>query len=116
MVGRTAVDRLIHVILTCPPVASQAFELAVQHIHQLRDPSLYQTVLSAYDQLSSSTDIEFPRLATLDQKWIEETLAKNQAERMKLEMELKTYSNNMIKESIRVSEFCRQCMGVLYFM
>jgi COP9 signalosome complex subunit 1 len=52
----------------------------------------------------------------LDQKWIEETLAKNQAERMKLEMELKTYSNNMIKESIRVSEFCRQCMGVLYFM
>ncbi|KAG5641499.1 hypothetical protein DXG03_005084 [Asterophora parasitica] len=42
-------------------------------------------------------------LTTLDTKWADETLAKNQAERTKLEVELKTYTNNSIKESIRVS-------------
>lgn len=38
----------------------------------------------------------------LDTKWVEETVSKNQSERVKLEVELKTYTNNMIKESIRV--------------
>ena len=44
-------------------------------------------------------------LAELDTKWADEVLTKNQADRVKLEVELKTYSNNMIKESIRVSPF-----------
>ena len=35
---------------------------------------------------------------------MDEAIAKNQSERTKLEVELKTYTNNMIKESIRVSE------------
>ncbi|KAJ8472377.1 hypothetical protein ONZ45_g16676 [Pleurotus djamor] len=34
--------------------------------------------------------------------WADEMAAKNQAERTKLEVELKTYTNNMIKESIRM--------------
>ncbi|KAF8801234.1 hypothetical protein BYT27DRAFT_7262267 [Phlegmacium glaucopus] len=42
-------------------------------------------------------------LAELDVKWADETIAKNQADRIKLEVELKTYSNNMIKESIRMA-------------
>lgn len=42
-------------------------------------------------------------LLPLDEKWIQETNTRNIAERNKLEVELKTYSNNMIKESIRVS-------------
>lgn len=44
-------------------------------------------------------------IAQLDTNWADETLAKNQAERTKLEVELKTYTNNMIKESIRVRIF-----------
>ncbi|KAJ7856626.1 26S proteasome subunit RPN7-domain-containing protein [Mycena leptocephala] len=103
--GRTAVDRLVHIISTCPSLAPEAFQLAVQHIHQSRDPSLYQQVMSAYDQVSGVSETPLPSaldLASLDTRWADETMAKNQAERSKLEVELKTYSNNMIKESIRM--------------
>jgi COP9 signalosome complex subunit 1 len=89
----------------CPSIATEAFQLCVQHIHQSRDPSLYQNLLAAYEQLTSNTDLNLPNmmeLAELDVKWADETLAKNQADRAKLEVELKTYTNNMIKESIRV--------------
>jgi COP9 signalosome complex subunit 1 len=41
---------------------------------------------------------------TFDQEWIDTVTTQNQSERMKLEVELKTYTNNMIKESIRVSD------------
>jgi len=41
-------------------------------------------------------------IGKIDGRWIDEVGAKNQAERTKLEVELKTYTNNMIKESIRV--------------
>ncbi|KAJ7829446.1 26S proteasome subunit RPN7-domain-containing protein [Mycena olivaceomarginata] len=103
--GRTAVDRLIHIISTCPALAPEAFRLAVQHIHQSRDPSLYQQVMTAYDTVSGISETPMPNaleLAQLDTRWADEAMAKNQAERSKLEVELKTYSNNMIKESIRM--------------
>ncbi|KAJ7201080.1 G protein pathway suppressor 1 [Mycena pura] len=103
--GRTVIDRLIHIISSCPALAPEAFQLAVQHIHQSRDPSLYQQVLSAYEQIIKSAEVSLPSpgdLASLDTRWVEEIMAKNQAERSKLEVELKTYSNNMIKESIRM--------------
>ena len=102
---RTAIDRLIHIVSICPSIATEAFQLCVQHIHQSRDPTLYQALLTAYEQTSNALDMPLPNpldLAQLDTKWMDEIIAKNQAERTKLEVELKTYSNNMIKESIRV--------------
>lgn len=45
-------------------------------------------------------------------KWADEVFAKTTAERVKLELELKTYSNNMIKESIRV---CSLVFDIRYF-
>jgi COP9 signalosome complex subunit 1 len=44
-------------------------------------------------------------VAQVDTRWADEIMAKNHAEKMKLEVELKTYTNNMIKESIRVRLF-----------
>jgi len=102
---RTVIDRLTHVVSICFSIVTEAFQLCVQHIHQSRDPTLYQAVLTAYEQMSSALDIPLPiplDLAQLDTKWLDQIIAKNQAERTKLEVELKTYSNNMIKESIRV--------------
>ncbi|KAF9484272.1 G protein pathway suppressor 1 [Pholiota conissans] len=104
--GRTAIDRLIHIMTIAPSIAAEAFQLCVQHIHQSRDPSLYQNLLQAYDQVPSTSEVSLPNpmeLAELDTKWADEMLAKNQADRVKLEVELKTYSNNMIKESIRMA-------------
>ncbi|EIN14655.1 hypothetical protein PUNSTDRAFT_56670 [Punctularia strigosozonata HHB-11173 SS5] len=103
--GRTAIDRLLHIIRLCPTLAPQAYQLAVKYIHQGRDPSIYQTLIAAYETAAASVSGQLPpwqELAPLDTRWIEETNQKNQAERTKLEVELKTYSNNMIKESIRM--------------
>jgi COP9 signalosome complex subunit 1 len=85
----------------------EAFQLAVQLIHQSRDPALYQQVLSTYEHVSAHPDlpVKLPnpmQIAQLDTKWSDEMMAKNAAEKVKLEVELKTYTNNMIKESIRV--------------
>lgn len=104
-IGRTSIERLIHIMIHCPSIAPEAFQLCVQHIHQSRDPSLYQNLLGAYEQLTNNADLNLPNmmeLAELDVKWADETSMKNQADRAKLEVELKTYTNNMIKESIRV--------------
>ncbi|KAF7439841.1 hypothetical protein PC9H_000178 [Pleurotus ostreatus] len=103
--GRTVIDRLTHIIVSCPSIAPEAFNLAIQHIHQSRDPSQYQIVLDAYEHAAAASTSPLPNpndIASLDGQWAEETLSKNQAERTKLEVELKTYSNNMIKESIRM--------------
>jgi COP9 signalosome complex subunit 1 len=42
-------------------------------------------------------------IAPLDVGWVEEVTNTNQADKSKLEVELRNYSSNMIKESIRVS-------------
>ena len=109
--GRTAIDRLIHIVKLCPDIAPEAFSLAVQHIHQSRDPSLYQTLVASYEYLVNSKAVkdgsyELPNpsmIAQLDTKWVDEVVARNQSEKAKLEVELKTYTGNMIRESIRVS-------------
>ena len=89
----------------CPLLAPQAFQLAIREAQKGRDTSLYRSIFAAYDRVHADAADEIPdgsSIATIDQKWIEETNAKNQGERTKLEVELKTYSSNMIKESIRV--------------
>lgn len=96
-IGRSAVIRLLHVIQHCPTLATQAFHLAVQRIQRTRDPTLYQAAVSHYNALPGVTE-----QASVDQKWMDEVQVKNQSERNKLEVELKTYQSNMIKESIRV--------------
>ncbi|EGO01318.1 hypothetical protein SERLA73DRAFT_179480 [Serpula lacrymans var. lacrymans S7.3] len=103
--GRTAVDRLLLVISTCPTIAPQALKLALTHIQQLRDPALYQSAIATYEYLASIPGVNVPPTSEIDSmrsSWMDETVKKNQAERTKLEVELKTYSNNMIKESIRM--------------
>lgn len=105
ILGRSAVDRLTQIIALCPSLAMQALHMALQEVLQMRDPVLYRTVLSIYEQAASNSMSQLPSvvdIAPVDQRWIEETTQKNNAERTKLEVELKTYTSNMIKESIRV--------------
>ncbi|KXN81035.1 COP9 signalosome complex subunit 1 [Leucoagaricus sp. SymC.cos] len=109
--GRTAIDRLIQIVKLCPDIAPEAFNLAVQHIHQSRDPSLYQALMNEYEHLAENQVVKdglysLPNpldIAHLDAKWVDEVTARNQSEKVKLEVELKTYTNNMIKESIRMA-------------
>lgn len=102
LLGRTAVDRLIHITATCPNISYEAAKLAVNRIQKSRDPGLYQTLLNAYD-VANTGNPNKREPPQLDLKWASEAAARNQSERAKLEVELKQYTNNMIKESIRVS-------------
>ncbi|KAF8624719.1 hypothetical protein AX17_007050 [Amanita inopinata Kibby_2008] len=104
--GRTVIDRLIHIVHICPTIAPEAFQLAVQTIRRSRDPLLYAALTSAYEQMSVKAGKLMPNpmsIARLDAKWMDDLNTENQAERVKLEVELKTYTNNMIKESIRMA-------------
>ncbi|OSD00524.1 G protein pathway suppressor 1 [Trametes coccinea BRFM310] len=104
--GRTYVDRLLHIMSTCPTLAPQALQLAVEEALKGRDTELYLEIFHRYQRAHAEARDEIPELSALaepDQRWIEETNARNQAERTKLEVELKTYSSNMIKESIRMA-------------
>ena len=112
--GRTIVDRLITIILVCPLIAQQALQLALAHIYHLCDPSLILSVISTYEGITlsqawvSAGHLPVEDVVQVDVPWLEEVTKQNMAERTKLEVELKTYTNNMIKESIQVSllQFC----------
>ena len=104
-------DRLIYIITHSPALAPQALSRALKLFTaptQL-DTGLYEVILSAYKTTASQPGVEIPPLEELIPDhtqyitWIEETNERNSAERRKLEVELKTYTGNMIKESIRMA-------------
>ncbi|KAI0767344.1 PCI-domain-containing protein [Fomes fomentarius] len=104
--GRSYVERLLHIMSICPTLAPQALQLAAKEALNGRDTALYHSIYLAYDRVHNEKSDEIPDSSAVlaqDARWIEETNAKNQAEKTKLEVELKTYSSNMIKESIRMA-------------
>lgn len=56
------------------------------------------------DDDDGSGDPSAATTITMDERWLSDTAVKAKRELEKLEVEMKTYSTNMIKESIRVSE------------
>ena len=98
-VGRNAVLRLLHIADRCPTLTREALALALRHIKQLRDTSLYQAAINMQANFLSASG----HAPAIDDSWIQQLNSKNQTDRNKLEVELKTYQSNMIKESIRVS-------------
>lgn len=96
--GPTAVHRLIHIANHSPTLAPAALQSAIQTILQTSNTSLYSSTVQDYNALISTRDA-----IPVDQSWIEESLARNATEKNRLEVELKQYTSNMIKESIRVS-------------
>ena len=104
-------DRLIYIISLSPSLAPQAFKRAFQLLiaPTQRDPEYYKTILSTYENVSSRPGVRLQPIEELLPDlspylaWVEETNERNNAERRKLEVELKTYTGNMIKESIRMA-------------
>lgn len=96
-------DRLQYIISICPALAVPALQLAAQHIFKTRDVDLYRSTAIIYDGVATNAQLPpAAEVAPLDQAWYEEWASKNLSERTRLEVELKTYTSNMIKESIRV--------------
>ncbi|KAF8578837.1 hypothetical protein K439DRAFT_443986 [Ramaria rubella] len=95
--GRSATFRLLHIATYSPTLAPPALQLALQYILQTPNTALYTSIIQEYNALPSTTE-PLP----IDQQWIEEISTKNANDRNRLEVELKQYTSNMIKESIRM--------------
>ena len=78
------------------------YQRALQRIRAGRDPAFYQTAVNLYNNYVQSDKEK----EEVDAAWLEKVNAQNTSERNKLEVELKTYTSNMIRESIRVSLHC----------
>lgn len=96
--GRAAIRRLRFIADECEQLAPRALQLAIQLLTQTRDVVTYQSTVQDYNARSGMRDV-----IPVDTEWVEITANRNNRERDQLETELKTYSSNMIKESIRVS-------------
>ncbi|KAF8513194.1 26S proteasome subunit RPN7-domain-containing protein [Gautieria morchelliformis] len=92
-----AIYRLIHIANHSPVLAPSALQVAIQHILQTTNASLYLSTTQDYNALPSTT-----KPMHVDHDWLEEVSSKNSSEKNRLEVELKQYTSNMIKESIRM--------------
>ncbi|KAH7107066.1 PCI-domain-containing protein [Auriculariales sp. MPI-PUGE-AT-0066] len=98
--GRSAVQRLMAIANTCPSLAQPALARAVKLLHESREPQLYLNTIGLHNSLPGVSSAD---QITADQKWVDDVQSQNASERNKLEVELKTYTSNMIKESIRMA-------------
>ena len=89
--------RLLFIGNHCPPLAPEALKTAIAIIKQDKDVRLYRQAVQAL-QVYTPNDPD----AKLDEDWIEKTTREVKQKTDRLEAELKSYKNNMIKESIRV--------------
>ncbi|KAH8112809.1 26S proteasome subunit RPN7-domain-containing protein [Phellopilus nigrolimitatus] len=97
--GMTAIYRLLHILERCPTLANATFQLAIQRIKAGRDVAFYRALVNLYNVVLP----EGADFIEVDDAWSEAVMAANTNERNKLEVELKTYQSNMIKESIRMA-------------
>ena len=97
MPGRTRFERLLLIGITSTYLSADALKAAVQEAKTGRDIKRY---IEAQAQLRSVAPHE-PE-ATKDQTWVDGVDRENQAKTALLEANLKSYKNNLIKESVRV--------------
>ncbi|GAA6022905.1 hypothetical protein JCM10207_006858 [Rhodosporidiobolus poonsookiae] len=119
-IGRTKVTRLLFVASTSPSVAGHALTLALDAIkHLTLDVNLYNDTFHRYRQHISALEANEEADPTarqwlaqlkagevtehkLDREWIEQARKEAQSGLDRLEVELKGYMTNLIKESIRM--------------
>ncbi|KAK9474049.1 26S proteasome subunit RPN7-domain-containing protein [Dipodascopsis tothii] len=105
--GRIAIDRLEFIASKCPPLAEEALALAAGRLKQTADTGRYEAVVERLRAINPAH-----ALAAGDAAWVEAVDRKNRAAHDKLEQELKSYKNNLIKESIRMGH---SVMAMHYF-
>lgn len=91
------IQRLLHIARHAPILAPSALQLAIQYILQTSNTILYLNTIQEFNALPSVEPLP------IQQKWVETTNARNSSEKNRLDVELKQYTSNLIKESIRVS-------------
>lgn len=97
----------MHIGKTCVPLCVEALKIAVKEAKAGSDVHRYK---EAWDAIRIAAPDE-PEAAR-DDAWIETTDRANNIEAARLDLELKGYRNNLIKESIRVSH--KYCLFPLF--
>ena len=95
--GKTRFDRLYLIGTSSIPLSSEALRAAIVEAKQGKDVKLYDSAVSALHDIFP-TDHNY----ITDLGWMDKTNKQVKAESDRLELELKGYKNNLIKESIRV--------------
>ncbi|KAL2752552.1 hypothetical protein ACRALDRAFT_2029760 [Sodiomyces alcalophilus JCM 7366] len=95
--GRTRFERLLTIGRCCVPLCVEALKAAVAEAKSGNDVGRYK---EAYECIKIAAPSE-PE-AVLDQAWVDRVTRENRAQTHRLELQLKGYKNNLIKESIRM--------------
>lgn len=95
--GRTRFDRLLLFGSSSSFLYSEALKLAITEAKQGQDVGRYEVATSKLHEISPEDRDGFPDLG-----WVDRMTKKVKADTDRLELELKGYKNNLIKESIRV--------------
>ncbi|KAF1933877.1 COP9 signalosome subunit 1 [Didymella exigua CBS 183.55] len=95
--GNTRIDRLRHIGSHSPYLALDAYRLAIAEAKKGKNVNLYL-------ELAEDLSVIAPQdpAALTDTTWAEKKAQETQREQDRLEHELKSYKNNLIKESIRM--------------
>jgi COP9 signalosome complex subunit 1 len=94
---------LLFIAKRCPSLQIDAYRLALQ---ELRDNSLdHARYISAATKLNEVLTAQGYPSFSIDNTWVDSTQKRAKSLLERLEVELKNYKNNLIKESIRVIIF-----------
>lgn len=101
--GKTRFDRLYLIGSTSSYLYPEALKGAIAEAKRGKDISRYEVAVATFREIAPNDPD-----ATMDLAWLDRMNKQVKAETDRLELELKGYKNNLIKESIRVCSTQRQ--------
>ncbi len=96
--GRTRFERLLLIGTNSTHLSLEALKAAIAEAKQGTDIGHYESAITALREIAPDDPDAKP-----DLEWLDKTAKQIKAQTDHLEQELKGYKNNLIKESIRVS-------------
>ncbi|KAK0528440.1 hypothetical protein OC834_004051 [Tilletia horrida] len=104
--GRTKIQRLMYIAAHCPQLRKPTAEAAAELYKSLTaDASAYQQAMLLRNTNPDAAQSLLPadQRAPVDSSWIKQTQERARQKTERLELELRQYTNNLIKESIRMA-------------
>ncbi|KAF1842260.1 PCI-domain-containing protein [Cucurbitaria berberidis CBS 394.84] len=105
--GFTRIDRLSHIGSHSPYLAVDAYRLAIAEAKKGKNVNVYTSLVENFSSIAPQDPA-----ALTDTTWAEKKTRETQQEQDRLEHELKSYKNNLIKESIRMGN---EDLGHFYY-
>ncbi|KAF2031335.1 PCI-domain-containing protein [Setomelanomma holmii] len=105
--GSTRIDRLHHIGSHSPFLAVDAYRLAISEAKKGKNVGLYTALVEVFSGIAPNDPA-----ALMDTTWAEKKTRDTSHEQDRLEHELKSYKNNLIKESIRMGN---EDLGHFYY-